>query len=264
MNTKMSESLTAIANGHGTDKGTAGPTPAWRCHDYASVYEAYLWPLRNEAVTLLEIGIGVPGPDWDAQIARGRNRGGASLRMWEQWLPKARILGADIHSAAYLDSDRVTTFIADQGDPESLRKLAEAVEEADIIIDDGSHRPDHQQITLRALFGILRPGGLYFIEDMLHQGLARPGRSRFSPSVPVLATRDVLAGLMNTGEPTAPHLVGPDVAAMTDWVHLHAPRRRACVRLEWKGHHQPVRPLLRFLEGTEELAVIRKKASAST
>lgn len=47
----MVESLTAIANRHCTAKRTAGPKPAGRCHDYASVYDTCRWPLRYQAVT---------------------------------------------------------------------------------------------------------------------------------------------------------------------------------------------------------------------
>lgn len=36
----------------------------------------------------------------------------------------------------------------------------------DIIIDDASHDVAHQQITFGKFFKILRPGGLYVIEDM--------------------------------------------------------------------------------------------------
>jgi SAM-dependent methyltransferase len=36
----------------------------------------------------------------------------------------------------------------------------------DIIIDDGSHDVAHQQMTFGKLFDLLKPGGIYIIEDM--------------------------------------------------------------------------------------------------
>ena len=38
--------------------------------------------------------------------------------------------------------------------------------EFDVIIDDGSHRPMHQQISLVSLYPHLKPGGQYIIEDL--------------------------------------------------------------------------------------------------
>jgi hypothetical protein len=36
----------------------------------------------------------------------------------------------------------------------------------DIIIDDGSHLPEHQLVSFTALFPFVRPGGVYVIEDI--------------------------------------------------------------------------------------------------
>ena len=85
-------SLTSMANSHGTDKGTVRPSRLWRAHNYTDVYEAYLWPLRDRQINLLEIGLGVRGNAWDARIVQGRNvTGGASMRTWSEYFPHARI-----------------------------------------------------------------------------------------------------------------------------------------------------------------------------
>jgi hypothetical protein len=39
------------------------------------------------------------------------------------------------------------------------------------VIDDASHASPHQQIALACLFPHVRPGGLYFIEDLHSQPL---------------------------------------------------------------------------------------------
>src|SRR5687767_11792216 len=86
------QSLTQLANLYGSDKGTAGPSPWWPPHNYTDVYEAYLGHLRDQPLLLLEVGLGVPGDAWKAEIAQGRNTGGgASIKMWHDYFSKARI-----------------------------------------------------------------------------------------------------------------------------------------------------------------------------
>ena len=36
----------------------------------------------------------------------------------------------------------------------------------DLIVDDGSHDVGHQQLTFGKLFRLLKPNGIYIIEDM--------------------------------------------------------------------------------------------------
>src|SRR5208283_3037636 len=85
-------SLTSLANLYGTDKGTEGPLPNWRSSNYTDIYEAYLWPRRQQSIRLLEIGLGVVGDAWDARIVRGKNKGGgASIKMWADYFPNAHI-----------------------------------------------------------------------------------------------------------------------------------------------------------------------------
>src|SRR5262245_28421116 len=160
-------SLTELANKHGTDKGTVGPSETWQVHNYTDIYAAYLHHLRDEPINLLEVGLGVPGDDeWQVGIVHGRNAGGASVKMWYDYFPKATIYGIDIHPGSFLENDRTKIFQLDQGSYSQLTEFAADLGvEFDVIIDDGSHRADHQQVTFSALFPSLKPGGLYFIED---------------------------------------------------------------------------------------------------
>jgi len=236
-------SLTEIANLEGTDKGTIGPSPDWPAHNYTDVYEAYLSPLRDHPITILEVGLGVPGDAWEARIAHGRNEGGGgSVRTWYRYFPKAQILGADINPATHLDNDRVRTFRLDQGSEESIGQFLDQLGDLtfDVVVDDGSHRPDHQQITLGCLFPRVSPGGLYIIEDLLKNGRGDGRQTRMS-SDSVLNTRRVLKQFRRNGTFAEPHaIVDPDyVAAHIQRLAFHVPGRR-------------------LLPDTESVCVIRK------
>lgn len=144
--------LSRLANAYGTDKGTR-KTAKWEGdrHHYTPIYHRYLGSMRNTALTLLEIGIG----------------SGPSLKMWYSYFPGARIYALDSANHTDKDNDRVTTMICDQSDRESLRRALNAIgEPLDVVIDDGGHYMHQQQISLGVLFPALRPGGLYFIEDL--------------------------------------------------------------------------------------------------
>ena len=36
----------------------------------------------------------------------------------------------------------------------------------DVILDDGSHVPEHQILTINKLWDLVKPGGVYIIEDI--------------------------------------------------------------------------------------------------
>jgi hypothetical protein len=205
-------SLTEIANEEATDKGTHGPQRPFG-HNYTDIYDSYLGHLRDEPITLVEIGLGVTS-FWK----KGGRPGGGSMRMWYRYFPHARIFGLDIHPAAYLDNDRVCTGVVDQGDPEQLRSFLKkhGLDQVDVIIDDGSHRADHQQISLSALFSFLKPGGFYFIEDLLANGL---GEKHNRDGCDILSTRAVLKGYEQTK--TFPE---PNVLTETDALAEHISR----------------------------------------
>ncbi|MDT0469671.1 hypothetical protein [Streptomyces gibsoniae] len=143
--------LTELAVRCGTDKWGA-------LHQYPQHYERHFAPLRDRRLTILEIGIG--GYD-------DPEKGGASLRMWKQFFPRALIYGIDIVDKRPLDAPRLTTVTADQSKPEQLIAFAERHGPFDIVIDDGSHISQDVITTFRHLFPYVRPtGGLYVIEDL--------------------------------------------------------------------------------------------------
>jgi hypothetical protein len=255
-------SLTAIANKYGTDKGTRGPVDSWHGHNYTDIYEAYLWPMRHQEIRILEVGLGVIGSGWDAQIAQGKNAGGgASIKMWAEYFPRARIFGVDINSASHLDTDRITTFVADQGDQAQLRTIIESTgsEAFDVIIDDGSHRADHQQITFGVLFEHVRVGGVYFVEDLLDNGIGDPDSGIFASDTPVLNTRRVFQTLAETGSLGTPNAIGDTTEAVEhiNWVHFHAPTRRTTLA-RGRSLARPIQPVSRFRPRSEEMCALQR------
>ncbi len=226
------------------------------------MYEAYLERYRTSALTILEIGLGVTGDRWDARIVRGRNTGGASLNMWYDYFPNARIFGIDVNECSYLDNDRIKTFVADQGSLADLQTFAKATTgtEFDVIIDDGSHRPDHQQVSLGFLFKVLKPGGLYFIEDLLSNGLGDHAKGRMACDT-VRNTRRVLKHFLKHGvfwEPNA--LIDPEyLQAHIDGVNFHVPKIsiKVAVRASLK---RPVRKIVSYEPDLETLCLVRKKS----
>jgi hypothetical protein len=247
-------SLTDLANLYGSDKGTVGPAPEWRPHNYTDIYEAYLGDIRNSEVAILEIGLGVVGPRCEVAIVCGRNTGGASLKMWRDFFPNGKIVGIDINPCSYLDNERVRTYVVDQGSDAELTRFVDALGGMtfDVIVDDGSHRPDHQQIAFGILFKTLKAGGLYFVEDLLSNGLGDAPSERSSCDA-VLNTRAVLKGFKRNGCFPEPNALGDTgyLAAHIGHLAFHAPR--FCLD---DGQ-------LRYLPETEFLCAIRKKRSGS-
>ncbi|MFF4394178.1 hypothetical protein [Streptomyces sp. NPDC001480] len=144
----ISDDLNKLAVHFKTDK--------WGTHRYTQHYQRHLQHLKKESFNLLEIGVG--------GYSRA-GQGGASLRMWKAFFPKAQIFGMDIQDKSFVDEDRITTFIGDQSDPSSLNAVADKIGDLDVIIDDGSHRSPHVLTTFATLFPRLKDGGIYAVED---------------------------------------------------------------------------------------------------
>lgn len=153
-------SLTELARRHGTDK--------WGTHRYTPHYEFHLAHLRNRKFTLLEIGIGGYARD---------HAGGASLRMWRDYFPKAQIVGLDIENKSFVDGPRIQTYQGSQTDGPLLRTIMDDCVNALVVIDDGSHQNAHVLTTFAELFPLLPEGGMYVIEDTQTSYLSHYGGS---------------------------------------------------------------------------------------
>jgi hypothetical protein len=150
------------------DSNAEGPG-AWKPRQYFKVYHRHLARFVGRAVNVVEVGV----------------YSGGSLRMWREYFgPRATIHGIDIDPACrQFESDRIEIVIGDQSDRGFWREFLERVPQIDIVIDDGSHVPEHQVATLEALLPHISNGGVYICEDIggadnpFHSylaGLARP------------------------------------------------------------------------------------------
>lgn len=122
------------------------------CHYYTKIYDSYFRKLKNRSIKFLEIGIFQ----------------GSSVRMWEDYFPKAELHFIDItYDYMVLQPTRASLHLCDQSKKEDLTALIEKIGgEFDVIIDDGGHFMDQQIISFETLFPHLKSGGLYVIEDL--------------------------------------------------------------------------------------------------
>lgn len=92
--------------------------------------------------------------------------GGNSLRMWQQYFPRALIHGIDITEKRHRYGPRVRTFQGDQNNSTFLQKFCHEMGPFDIVIDDGSHINADVKKSFDVLFPHLTSPGLYVIEDL--------------------------------------------------------------------------------------------------
>ena len=126
-------------------------------HDYTPFYHTLLKDRQIKRV--LEVG-----------VFRGN-----SLRMWAEYFPEAEVWGLDNYQPFLFNEGRIHCMYCDQGDAASLRGVKEMLGGTfDLIVDDGSHLPQHQVLTAQELLPLLAPSGVYIIEDVDHPELVTP------------------------------------------------------------------------------------------
>jgi hypothetical protein len=168
-------SLAALAAAHGTDKLR---------HGYIPVYDSHIGPGKSGIRAVLEFGVLY----------------GSSIKMWRDWLPQSTIVGIDnfsgimgawrnhghgrhianhtkflVEARAGLHGDHVVLLDRNVSNEAGLRTAVadlRAHAPFDLIIDDASHSSHDQMACLAAALPLLRPGGLFIIED-IHTSLER-------------------------------------------------------------------------------------------
>ena len=149
---------------------------------YEPLYERILPLYRNltRPIRLLEIGIDT----------------GASLCIWLEYFGanNISIFGIDISPKAIAAApSEAITFLGDQADATFLQRvISQSGGQFDIVIDDGGHGIQQQQVSFDVLWPEVVPGGVYIIED-LESSMARWGR-REARVKKLALTLDVIFG----------------------------------------------------------------------
>lgn len=94
---------------------------------------------------------------------------GMSIRWLREMYPAAAIFAVDIlpPQADWPTDPGITYLTADQGDRSAIANMLKLVNRTfDLVIEDGSHMPKHQANCLAETFPLIRPGGMYVLEDL--------------------------------------------------------------------------------------------------
>lgn len=120
-------------------------------HNFVDLYDRYLTPLQDSIHRILEIGI----------------FNGASHKMWKCFFDSAEVYGIDIRQKPWIEKLGIHTYVTNQANREQLQVFVDSSGgNFDVIVDDGGHYMDHQQVSLGFLFEHVAPGGLFIIEDV--------------------------------------------------------------------------------------------------
>lgn len=152
--------LRDLFNKYGSDKDRNGYTP---------YYDTIFKNIRTTSIDFLEIGIGTMIPGVHSSMVGYSLEGykpGGSLRAWRDYFPNGQIIGCDVQPDTQFTEDRIKTFLADSKSKEAVDTvLGNRV--FDVILDDGDHYDESQVATLKNLWGRVKRGGFYIIEDIM-------------------------------------------------------------------------------------------------
>lgn len=152
------DSLDTIGIRNQTDKASQFSRTYAKPHDYLRHMELFFAPLRDKPIKLVEIGVG----------------GGESIRTWLEYFTFSLVVGIDNahdtnpwNTAGIGTHARYHFHAADQTDLTFWKCFAaDYGPTIDIAIDDGSHEPKAVQMSFGGLWPLIKPGGIYAIEDL--------------------------------------------------------------------------------------------------
>ena len=176
-NRRPTSLLNQLCDKYGSDKGeivSEGHPYRWASHSYADFVERLFGHCREHVRSVFECGLGTNNPALKSSMGVN-GRPGASLRVWRDYFPNARVWGADIDRDILFEEERIATHYCDQTDPEAIRALwAEIPDVAfDLMIDDGLHTYEAGVSLFEGSIHRLRTGGVYIIEDVTLDSMLR-------------------------------------------------------------------------------------------
>ena len=162
--------LSKLFTKHNSDKGYVSLKKnkfSWIPHTYDTIYYDLFNHCKKNIRLVFECGIGTTNKKFAANMGANATPG-ASLRAWRDFFINATIYGADIDKEVLFNEKRIKTYEMDQLNPNSIKNMWKLINKKnfDIIIDDGMHSHQSSLIMFSNCFYNLRPGGIYFIEDV--------------------------------------------------------------------------------------------------
>jgi len=152
--------LTVLADEMGSDKGL-------KKHLFTRIYGDLFIDKRDQVKSVLEIGLLCHS---DQNTIGGEKFSTVpSLEMWAKYFPSAKVYGFDDKDFSSARGTWENIFRGDQSKREDLEGITNVQDSFDMIIDDALHASYHQQITFSCLFGLVKPGGCFIIEDLHFQ-----------------------------------------------------------------------------------------------
>ncbi|CAD7970884.1 unnamed protein product [Amoebophrya sp. A25] len=187
-------------------------------HYYHVLYEFHLSQLRDRdgPARFLEIGLG----------CTMRHGAGGSREIWEKyfnrpelWFGEYNAKCVDEYKRRHPGFSRIMV-----GDQSNRTDLARWVETSggnfDVIVDDGGHRTPLQMGAFYGLFPSLKPGGLYFIEDIHYQRDAFDRKTKMSGVLRTLLDWSAqLVGVSRIAKPYSSTLP-PDIQSIECMKHM--------------------------------------------
>lgn len=147
--------LTRLCRETDSDKGSGN-------HIYTEFYGPLLNPYRQIFTNILEVGIGT----------------GGSLKLWQFFFPNAEIYGIDnLHYGLslpdhILSDPKLNIYLREAYDMNIIDELSKSEIKFDLILDDGSHKPEDQLFFLNNYIKLLKEDGILLVEDVYSLGVA--------------------------------------------------------------------------------------------
>jgi cephalosporin hydroxylase len=93
---------------------------------------------------------------------------GDSIAALAKRFHQAEIVGVDIlpEQPSWPKSEKIRYFQVDQANADDMAGLFRQIGPCDLVVEDGSHIPEHQAICLRIGWPWVTPGGWYILEDI--------------------------------------------------------------------------------------------------
>jgi hypothetical protein len=121
--------------------------------DYYRIYEPHFEPIRNNQLNIVELGV----------------LEGNSTKIFSTYFKNSRILALDLELRPidFTHYQNVVYAKCDQNDQKALADICETTFSSgiDLVIDDAAHIGFYSLNSFFTLFPLLRPGGIYVLED---------------------------------------------------------------------------------------------------